>query len=95
MKISFSHINEQGFDCAIFDADASTDTDSARRALLSDLVLEVRRQGLRVDKAVLAYAPYGNPTFFGDKDLAQFLVSLMENGGSFPWTVVVLDACQE
>ncbi len=86
MKIKFAHLSEQGFNCAIFDANAANNTDSSRADLLGDLVLNARQTGLRVDKAVLAFSRFGRPHFYGDKDLVRFLVSLLENGGNFSWT---------
>lgn len=86
MKINLSHIQEQGLNCAIFDANSANDTDAGRSQLLAQLLSAARREGLRVDKAALAYSQFGRPYFYGDTDLVRFLVTLLENGGSFPWT---------
>ena len=86
MTTSFAHIREQGLDCAIFDANASNDSDSGRAELLSQLKALARSNGLHVDRAVLAYSKFGRLSFYGDRDLVQFLIRHVENGGGFSWT---------
>lgn len=82
MKIEFAHLRHQGIDFAVFAADASTATNTARAKLLADLASAARRQGLKVDKAALAYRNGGRTEFFGTPDLVRFL----SNTGVPSWT---------
>jgi hypothetical protein len=72
-SISMAHVNIQGLSCAIFDADSTTHTDQARNALLARLTLATQQQGLRVEKAALAFVEFGQLRFFGSPDLVRYL----------------------
>lgn len=76
MTIRVAHLRHQGIDFAVFAADARSSTNHAREELLSDLVIAARRQGLKVDKAALAFRSGSRTTFFGTPDLVRFLSNL-------------------
>ena len=82
MKIPFSHVNIQGLSCAIFDADATANTDQARKVLLGQLTAKVRLNGLAVHKRALAFMSAGRMTFLGDPDLVEYL---RYNWSGIPW----------
>lgn len=82
MKINVAHIHHQGIDFAVFDADARSRTNSARAQLLRQLAATARANGLKVDKAALAYGSSRRIEFFGTPDLVRFLA----NTGLPPWT---------
>ncbi|HEY4240923.1 MAG TPA: hypothetical protein VGM88_13965 [Kofleriaceae bacterium] len=73
MKINLAHLRHQGINFAVFDADAQTHTSHERSQLLSELVFEARRSGLRVDKAALAFSAGRGISFYGTPDLVEFL----------------------
>lgn len=73
MRIEFAHVRHQGIDFAVFDADARDHTDDSRAELLGDLVVRTRMQGLKIDKAALAYRSGHRIEFYGTPDLVQFL----------------------
>lgn len=73
MRIEMAHIQEQGINFAVFNADATNHTDADREALLRRLVTEARRNRLRVEKAALAFKEGGRIKYFGTPDLVQFL----------------------
>ena len=83
MRIRLAHLNDQGIDFAIFDADASSKTDEGRASVLANLTESARRSGLRVQKSVLAFVVNGRTTFYGSPDLVTYLV---ETGGVPRWT---------
>jgi len=83
MRIEMAHLRDQGIDFAVFAADAPSRSNTDRRALLSRLTSVARYNGLRVEKAALAYEEFGRPTFFGAPDLVNYLVSA---GGVPRWT---------
>ena len=85
MRINFAHLNHQGINFAVFDADARLGTNAARSELLGELTLEARRLGLRVDKSALAYVRGGRIEFWGTPDL----VRLLANVGVPQWTHVL------
>jgi hypothetical protein len=72
-QIDVSHVLIQGQSCAIFDADATSQTSDARARLLAQLSTRARAAGLRVDKSALAFAEFGRPTFYGAPDLVKYL----------------------
>jgi hypothetical protein len=84
MKIEFAHNRVQGINVAVFQADARSDLNTDRAGLLADLTAQIRRNGLRVDKAALAYTQHGRLQFFGTNDLVKYL----SNGGfrALRWT---------
>lgn len=73
MRINVAHIREQGIDFVVFDADARSPSASARSALLTRLVASARSNGLKVDKAALAYRNGNSIEFWGTPDLVRFL----------------------
>ncbi len=77
-QIRMAHVRIQGIDVGVFAANARDDTDTGRAEVLVDLTMAARAQGLRIDKAALAY---GN-RFYGAPDLVRYLAG----GGPFRWT---------
>lgn len=75
MRIEMAHLQDQGINFAVFAADARTHGDRDRQALLGRLMLEARRNNLRVDKAALAFEEHGRLTYFGPPDLVRYLAS--------------------
>lgn len=69
MKIRMAHVRIQGINVAVFEANARDDTDAGRARLLAELSDQARREGLRVEKAALAY----RDRFYGTPDLVQYL----------------------
>jgi hypothetical protein len=82
MQIGMAHLRTQGIDFAVFDADATDRTQQGRNRLLGELVARARANGLKVDKAALAFSEFGHVTFFGTPDLVRFL----SNSGVPQWT---------
>ena len=82
MRIKMAHLQVQGIDFAVFDADASSRSRRDREALLARLTGIAQQQGLRVEKAALAYENCGRVEFFGTPDLVEFLA----NNGVSQWT---------
>ena len=74
MQIEMAHVQIQGINVAVFDADAQTHNDHDRADLLADLTVRAQRNNLRVEKSVLVYREFGQIRFFGTPDLVQFLV---------------------
>jgi len=73
MKINVAHLRDQGVSFAVFDADARNRTNHDRAELLAQLADLARENGLRVDKAALAFTEYGQLTFYGTPDLVRYL----------------------
>ena len=73
MRVNMAHLREQGIDFTVFEAKARSDLDRDRNELLDQLVQASRSQGLKVDKAALAYRHGGRMVFFGTPDLVKFL----------------------
>jgi hypothetical protein len=73
MQIRMAHIREQGQDLAIFDAKPTSDSDSSRARLLSQLTSAAEAAGLNVDKAALVFTRNGRLAYFGPPDLVDFL----------------------
>ena len=73
MQINLAHIHTKGIDFAIFEADASTSSDSDRANILQDLTLTARRKGLKIDKSALAFVRAGEIRFYGTPDLVNYL----------------------
>ena len=74
-RIRFAHLNIQGIDIAVFDADTIHKTNTARSGLLSDLTCFARKQGLRISKSALAFSECGRIQFYGSADLVRYLSS--------------------
>ncbi len=75
MRIDVAHLQTQGISFAVFAADARTGSGDDRQALLNDLARRARRNGMRVDKAALAFEECGRRTYFGTPDLVTYLSS--------------------
>lgn len=75
MHIEMAHLQTQGLSFAVFNADSRCNSDGDRGRLLRQLVESARRQGLRVDKAALAFSEFGRTKYYGTPDLVQFLAS--------------------
>lgn len=74
-QVRFAHLQDQGINFAVFAVDAIDQTNAGRGRVLADLTSRVRRQGLRVDKSALAFTEFGRLTFYGTKDLVDYLSS--------------------
>jgi hypothetical protein len=75
MKVSVAHLRDQGISFAVFGADARDRTDQGRDETLARLVDLARRNGLRVDKAALAFRRNGRLVFHGTPDLVRYLAA--------------------
>ncbi|GMV27649.1 MAG: hypothetical protein AMXMBFR58_36800 [Phycisphaerae bacterium] len=69
------HLRDQGIDFAIFETDTVDRSSRSREALLGDLTLRARMEGLKVDKSALAFVEGGRISFFGTPDLVRYLAS--------------------
>ena len=72
-NIRMAHLQTQGISFAVFDADATSRQPHARSEVLADLTHLAQTQGLRVQKAALAFHEGGRIRFFGAPDLVQYL----------------------
>ena len=87
MRISFAHIREKaaagGFvDFAVFDARSASGAETDNAALLLQLTVAARAQGLKVDQSALAYMNAGRIQFYG----TDTLVSHLAKSGLPTWT---------
>ncbi len=82
MVINFAHLRTQNIDFAVFDADATSRSDQARKALLARLTTKARAAGLRIQKSALAFEEGGELRFFGTPDLVAYLA----NNPYIQWT---------
>lgn len=82
MTIRMAHLQTQGVDFVVFDADARTRTPAGRAELLARLTREARMQGLKIDKAALAFSEFGQTRFYGTPDLVRYLAA----NGVVRWT---------
>ena len=82
MRIEMAHLRDQGIDFAVFNAEAPSRTGVDRQALLRQLTAAARGNGLKVDKAALAFDESGRTKFFGAQDLVKYLAS----GAPLRWT---------
>lgn len=82
MRVRLAHLRDQGIDFAVFDADATSKSQTARRQLLARLWHIAECQGLKVDKAALCYSIGRRIEFFGTPDLVRYL----QRGGVPTWT---------
>lgn len=78
MQIKFAHLRERAqsggdINFAVFQADATSRTQTGRSEVLADLTRRARASGLRVDQSALAFVESGRNTFFGDKNLVDYL----------------------
>jgi hypothetical protein len=82
MQIEMAHLRTQGIDFAVFNAEATNHSNEGRSRLLGQLVAAARRNGLKIDKAALAFSEFGRTKFYGTPDLVRFL-----SGSGVPrWT---------
>ena len=72
-RIPLSHVRIQGLDVAIFHANARSNTQGGRDALLAQLTTSARAEGLRVTKSALAYRAGSGVRFHGTPDLVRYL----------------------
>jgi len=82
MQIRVAHLRLQGQSIAVFAADATAGSSTARSDVLARLARKARASGLRVDKAVLRFMEGGRITYFGSPDLVRYLA----NSGLHQWT---------
>lgn len=82
MRIEMAHLQAQGINFAVFNADANDRTKASRQRLLGQLVAKARGNNLRVDKAALVFQEAGLTTYFGTPDLVKYLSS----SGVRSWT---------
>jgi hypothetical protein len=73
VKIDVAHVNIQGINCAVFDADATDRSARGRSALLERLTERARASGLAVSKRALRFTTGRSVMFFGDQDLVAYL----------------------
>lgn len=73
MRINVAHLRDQGIDFLVFDADATSRFASDRAEVLQDLKRRANIAGLRAQKAALAFTEGGRPTFYGTRDLVDYL----------------------
>ena len=82
MSVQIAHFREQGLNCLICEADASSRLNADRARLLAQLTAQARAANLAVDKSALAYMEFGRLNFYGAPDLVRFL----SNKGLPRWT---------
>lgn len=83
MRVRLAHFSEGGLDTAVFAAGQADRSDRERDRLLADLSHHLRRAGLRVDRAALAYPdPFGWLTVYGPPSVVDRVAGLDE----LPWT---------
>lgn len=82
MQINFAHVQDQGINFAVFEADSTDRTRAGRAETLARLTAAARRLGLRVEKSALAFMESGRVQFYGTPDLVDYLAS----GGVPSWT---------
>ena len=87
MKIELAHIRDRsttgGFiDFVVFNADANSQQDHDRSALLLDLTDQARAAGLTIEKSALAFHENGRLMFYGAPDLVEYL----SHTGAPRWT---------
>lgn len=78
MKINLAHIRERStsggwIDFAVFEAHATTNTNSANAEVLGQLTTKARLAGLKIDQAALAFNENGRLKFYGSKNLVEYL----------------------
>lgn len=78
MDINFAHLRERAtnggwIDFVVFDAHASSSSESENSRVLAQLTARVRMAGRKVDQAVLAFGENGRLKFFGTPELVKYL----------------------
>lgn len=74
--IRMAHLQDQGINFAVFDANAADNTDATRAEILADLTTRARAEGLRVEKSALAYGHGRGLRFYGTPDLVRYLARI-------------------
>jgi len=78
MQINFAHLKERStnggyINFAVFQADAKSNSSTARASVLADLTERARRSGLKVDQSALAFTENGRIKFYGSNNLVNYL----------------------
>lgn len=78
MKVNFSHLREHStsggwINFAVFDAQATSNTNSANAEILAQLTMKARHSGLRIDQSALAFSEGGRIKFYGTQNLVNYL----------------------
>lgn len=78
MKFNVAHIRERStsggwIDFAVFEARSNSGSSQDNATLLHQLTRVGRSSGLKIDKSALAFMQNGRPTFYGTKDLVDYL----------------------
>ena len=78
MQINFAHLREPStsggwVNFAVFDARATSSSDTANAQALAQLTTKAQMAGHRVDQSALAFNENGRLKFYGSKNLVDFL----------------------
>lgn len=73
--IRMAHLQTQGINFAVFDADAASGQPHDRPHVLARLTRLARAEGLLVQKSALAFYEAGRIRFFGTPDLVRYLAN--------------------
>lgn len=87
MQINFAHLRERAVNggevnFAVFEANSTSNTDSARASVLADLTAKARLSGFRIDQSALAFRQNGRLRFYGTRTLVDYLA----RGWTPSWT---------
>ena len=82
VRIHLAHLNVQGVDVAVFDADATTRLASDPAELLAQLTAKAKATNLRVQKPALAFVEARRLTYYGTPDLVKYLVANVSRDGT-------------
>jgi hypothetical protein len=78
MQINFAHLREPSttggwINFAVFDAHATSNSESAKAQALAQLTAKARMAGYKVDQSALAFNENGRLQFYGTKNLVDHL----------------------
>ncbi|GAB2810672.1 hypothetical protein GCM10027276_09310 [Comamonas piscis] len=78
MQIKFAHLRERAVNggsvnFVVFEANSTSNSDSARASVLAKLTARARASGLRVDQSALAFSENGRIRFYGTRTLVDYL----------------------
>lgn len=78
MQINFAHLREPAtnggwIDFAVFDAHATSSTETANAQALAQLTAKARMAGYKIDQSALAFTENGRVKFYGSRSLVDFL----------------------
>jgi len=78
MRVKFAHLRQPStsggdINFAVFDANATNNSDAGRSEVLANLTMKARLSGLRVDQSALAYSDSGRIRFYGSTHLVEYL----------------------